>query len=67
MIQTEEKDYIRDPSCGALINTNIKALQEYRLKKQQANKIEKIEDDLNDLKNMMLEIKRMVIELKTGK
>lgn len=67
MIQTEEKDYMRDPSCGALINTNIKALQEYRLKKQQVSKIENIQNELSDLKDMMLELKRMVLELKTGK
>lgn len=67
MIQTEEKDYSRDPSSRALINTNIRALQEYRLKREQANKIEKIENDLNSLRNMMVELKEMLIELGTGK
>lgn len=67
MIQTEEKDYSRDPSCRALINTNVRALQEYRLKREQANKIEKIENDLTSLRNMMVELKEMLIELGTGK
>lgn len=67
MIQTEEKDFIRDPSNGALINTNIKALHEYRMKKSQVSKIEKIENDVDDLKCMMLELKRMLMEIKTGK
>ncbi len=67
MIQTDEKDFARDVSSRALINTNIKALHEYRMKQQQVNRIENIENDLESLKYMMLEIKQMITELSTGK
>jgi hypothetical protein len=67
MIQTDEKDFARDVSSRALINTNIKALHEYRMKKQQVNRIDNIEQDLESLKYMMLEIKQMITELSTGK
>jgi len=67
MIQTDEKDFARDVSSRALINTNIKALHEYRMNKQQVNRIENIENDLESLKYMMLEIKQMITELSTGK
>ena len=35
IVQTEEKDYARDLSSKALINTNVRALEEYKMRKEQ--------------------------------
>jgi|688.fasta_scaffold1879213_2 hypothetical protein len=67
MIKTEETDYSRDLTSRALINTNVKALNDYRLKRNQSKKIETIEEDLSNLRNMMIEIKEMLQVLKIGK
>lgn len=36
IVQTEEKDYARDLSSKALINTNVRALEEYKMRKEQS-------------------------------
>ena len=63
MIQTEEKDFVRDTSNRALINTNIRALQEHRLKREQAQKIEKLEQDMQCVMSVLLDIKMLITEL----
>jgi len=66
-IQTEEKDYVRDLTTRALINTNTKALHEHRMKKEQAARIDKLESDMKCIMTTMLEICQAVKELGTGK
>jgi t-SNARE complex subunit (syntaxin) len=63
MIQSEDKNYLRDPKSKALINTNISALTEYKKRKQQIEKVRAIECEVADLKNDMQEIKLILKQL----
>ena len=67
MIQTEEKDFARDITTRALINTNVKALHEHRMKKEQAARIDKLEKDMECVLSILSEIRGAIKELGTGK
>lgn len=67
MIPTEEKDFQRDTSTGALINTNVKALREHRIKKEQAARIEKLETQMRCVLSVLQEIQAAIRDLGTGK
>jgi hypothetical protein len=56
MIQTEDRDFSRDISNRALINTNVRALQEHLAKREQAKRIDKLESDVSSIMNILLEI-----------
>ena len=64
IIQTEEKDFARDSSTRALINTNVKALREHRMKKEQAARIEKLERDMKVVMECLCDIQNALRELK---
>lgn len=63
MIQSEDKNYLRDPKSKALINTNISALTEYKKRKQHFEKVCEIESEVSDLKNDIQEIKMILKQL----
>lgn len=67
MIPTEEKDFHRDISTGALINTNVKALREHRIKKEQTARIEKLETQVQCVLSVLQEIQAAIRDLGTGK
>jgi hypothetical protein len=67
MIPTEEKDFQRDTSTRALINTNVKALREHRIKKEQAARIEKLEAQMQCVLSVLQEIRTAIRDLGTGK
>lgn len=67
IIQTEEKDFYRDTSTRALINTNIKALREHKMKKEQMARIEKLEDEMQCVLSLLQEIRTGIKDLGTGK
>lgn len=67
MIKTEEPDYYRDTATMALINTNIKALREHRMKKEQAERLEKLENDMQCVMSMLQEVCQALKGLGTGK
>jgi len=58
MIQTEDKDFSRDTSNRALINTNVRALQEHIAKREQSKRIDKLESDVNSIMSILLEIQQ---------
>lgn len=67
IVQTEEKDFHRDISTRALINTNVKALREHRMRKEQAVRIEKLEDEMQCVLSLLQEIRTAIKDLGTGK
>lgn len=67
MIKTEEPDYYRDTATMALINTNIKAFREHRMKKEQAERLEKLENDMKFVTSTLQEICQVLKGLGTGK
>ena len=67
IVQTEEKDFARDTTTRALINTNVRALHEHRMKKEQAARIDKLEKDMACVLSILTELRGAIKELGTGK
>lgn len=63
MIKTDDSDFYRDPNSRALINTNVKALHDHRLRKTQASRLKQAEEDVNEIKNILLDIQKALLEL----
>lgn len=66
-IQTEEKDYSRDTTTRALINTNRRALLEHKRRKEDSMRLDNLERNVQDLMSMMMDISRAVKELGASK
>lgn len=64
MIQTENKDFSRDITTKALVNTNRAALVEHRFRMEQARKIEEIRQDVDGLMKDFLVFKQFIEEIK---
>lgn len=58
-IKTDVKDIYKSEN-GILVNTNKSELQQYKKKKMQTVKMEKIESELETLKNDLTEIKDLL-------
>jgi len=74
VIQTEDPSFVRDLHSKALINTDRVALENHRKKRQieiqQAQRWQQMEtkvEELNDMRNEILEIKGLLQELLTKK
>ena len=65
MIQTENKDFSRDISTKALINTNRNALVEHRFRQEQMKKYEELKRDVDTIKSDLILIKQF-LEIKTN-
>lgn len=67
VIQTEEKDLLRDLNSKALLNRDTKELAEYKRKKAQINnakeKEKTFENRLNTLEKDMSQIKSMLMTI----
>jgi hypothetical protein len=70
VIQTEDTSFVRDLHSKALINTNRVALENHRKRKQieiqQAQKWQQMEtkvEELNNVRNEILEIKGLLQEV----
>ncbi len=54
---TDEKDYVKDLDSNAILNSNVEALSAYRQKKKakkdQAAKIEELENKIKDLEKII--------------
>lgn len=58
---------VRDPMTGAILNTNKSEYDEYMKAKRKAasktEKVERLETDVNDIKNDLNEIKSLLLDL----
>ena len=70
VVQTEDKSFVRDLHSKALINTDRVALENHRKKRQreiqQARKWQQMEtkvEELNNMRNEILEIKGLLQEV----
>jgi hypothetical protein len=62
-VQTEEKDYARDLSNQALINTNRIALEEHKKKRKDSVRLDTLERDVKDIMSMMVDMHQAIREL----
>jgi hypothetical protein len=49
----ENPDYIKDDDTGAVLNTNVAKLKDYKLRKKQDRKIEDLQYELAELKTLV--------------
>lgn len=49
----DNPDYIKDEGTGAILNTNIAKLKEYKLRKKQSTKIQNLQEEVEQLKDMV--------------
>ena len=61
-----ERDLVRDRNSKALLNTNNESLKAYKIKRNANNKILEYENDINTLKEELVEIKQ-TLELLVNK
>ena len=66
-VQTEEKDYSRDITSRALINTNTRALLEHKRRKQDTERLNKLERNVQEIMTMMLDMSQALRELGASK
>ena len=62
-----EHQFVRDNNSNAILNTNISALEQYRISKnqrvQEQDTLQNCVDDINSLKDDMQEIKNLLIKM----
>jgi hypothetical protein len=52
----DNPDYIKDQTTGAILNTNVAKLRDYKLRKKQSQKIEDLRDEVEELKNLLRQV-----------
>jgi hypothetical protein len=64
LIKTNDPEFLKDPDSGALVSTNIRAFNKFKLKEEQSKKIKNQENDLNNIKSEVSELKNEMGEIK---
>lgn len=54
--KTDDPDYKKDTGTNAVINTNVAAYVAYKQRRDSAAKVENMERELNDLKQLVKEL-----------
>lgn len=54
-------DLIKDMSSGAVLNTNVQALEAYRRRREKLNKVDTLENKVASLEETINELKSLVI------
>ena len=62
-----EHQFVRDNNSNAILNTNINAIEQYKISKnqrvQEKEVLQNCVDDINSLKDDMQEIKNLLIKM----
>jgi hypothetical protein len=54
-------DLVKDTNSGALLNTNVQALEAYRKRREKFSKVEELENKVVSLEHTINELKSLVI------
>lgn len=54
-------DLVKDTSSGAVLNTNVQALEAYRRRREKLNKVDTLENKVASLEDTINELKSLVI------
>jgi len=54
-------DLVKDLSSGAVLNTNVQALEAYRKRREKLNKTEQLENRVTTIENTRNELKSLLI------
>ncbi|MEX0595115.1 MAG: hypothetical protein WD512_01355 [Candidatus Paceibacterota bacterium] len=63
LVETENKNYVRDIKSRALLSSNKEEMENYKVKSKMMNKNKELGDRLNILESSMEEIKSLLKEL----
>jgi hypothetical protein len=63
IVNTDNEDFLKDLSTGALINKNKGALEKYRKTKEQSNKVANLECEIHDIKSELNNIRELLIQI----
>lgn len=62
-ITTDDPNFNRDPNSKALLNVNQQALEDYRLKKSQLNRINSLEENVANLNTKLDDVLNLLTKL----
>jgi hypothetical protein len=54
-------DLVKDTRSGAILNTNVRALEAYRKKREKSDKVDKLETKVISLEQNINELKSLII------
>ena len=54
-------DLVKDTRSGAILNTNVRALEAYRKKREKSDKVDKLESEISSLKQNIDELKSLML------
>ena len=54
-------DLVKDTRSGAILNTNVKALEAYRKKREKSDKVDRLETEVNSIKQNIDELKSLLL------
>lgn len=54
-------DLVKDINSGALLNTNVQALEAYRKRREKLNKAEQLENRITTVENTLNELKSLLL------
>ena len=60
-------DLVKDTRSGAILNTNVRALEAYRKKREKSDKVDKLETKIVSLEQTINELKSLVVAVLTEK
>ena len=60
----EDNNLVRDTETNAILNVNTSALQSYKNRKKQFNKIDNLEEKIEKFDERLLNIENLLISLK---
>ena len=64
LVKTDNPDFQKDTSTGALLSTDVAAFRKYKLQQQQAEEAKIQKNDLNNIKSEVSELKNDLSEVK---
>jgi hypothetical protein len=56
-------DLVKDTNSGAVLNTNVQALEAYRKRREKNSKIDNLEDEINTIKQTVNELKSLMMAI----
>ena len=57
----DASDLVKDTRSGAILNTNVRALEAYRKKREKSDKVDKLETRVVSLEQTINELKSLII------
>ena len=63
MIKTDDPNFVRDEGTNALINTNVNAFKLYKQQRESMTAQSQNEQEINDLKQKLLEMDALIKNL----